>query len=292
VNLQAYLSKNKKVIDRALDKFLPEARSSYIAKVMRYSVFAGGKRFRPALMLLVCEALSGKVKQVLAAACAVELIHTFTLIHDDLPCMDDDDYRRGKLTSHKKFGEDMATLAGDAMQALAYEILLKETKGVSLQYKMRALETILEAIGSDGVVTGQVLDIQSEGKKISLSALENIHLKKTAALIQAAVKAAAILCGASTKKITQLDRYAQHLGLSFQIADDLLDYTSSFAKMGKQPGSDKKQKKSTYVSLLGKEKARQLMVKERDQTRRAISFLGKKGKRLAELADFVIKRER
>lgn len=292
MNIELYLNQKKKLIDATLDQFLPKTSASRIAQVMRYSVFAGGKRFRPILMLAVAETLGKPIKKVLPAAGMVELIHTFTLIHDDLPCMDNDDFRRGKLTAHKKFGEDLAVLSGDALQALAYEIMLKQTRGVTTATLLKTLKIMFQAIGHAGVVTGQVLDLDSEKKKISLVKLKEIHLKKTAALIQAAVKIAATLCQASPAKLKKLDQYALHLGLAFQIADDLLDYTSSFAKMGKTPGKDQRLAKATYVTVLGKKQAEKLLAAERNKAHQALKVFGKRGQILKELAEFVIKRNR
>ncbi|MFA4858973.1 MAG: polyprenyl synthetase family protein [Candidatus Margulisiibacteriota bacterium] len=289
--LSIYVKKQKALIDRALNQYLPPGRSAYLARVMRYSVFAGGKRFRPILMLAVAQALGKPANFILPAACAIELFHTFTLIHDDLPCMDDDDFRRGKLTAHKKFGEAAAVLAGDALQALSYEILLKETNGVPAPALGSAILCMLEAAGSNGVVAGQMLDLQSENRQIDLKTLKLIHAQKTGALIGAAVKIAAVLCGAHLDRIRRLEKYAEHLGLAFQIADDLLDCTSSFAKMGKKPGSDRRRCKSTYVSLLGIEKARQLLKQEHKKALSAVAGLGNKNFWLKALADFVVVRE-
>ena len=291
MNINQYLQKNKKLIDQALDRYLPQAQTSHIAKVMRYSVFAGGKRFRPILMLAVAEVLNKPTKLVMPAAAMVELIHTFTLIHDDLPCMDNDDYRRGRLTAHKKFGEAVAVLAGDAMQAQAYGLMLNNSKGVSAAVRQNALNVIVDAIGDQGVVTGQILDLQAENQKVSLKKLEQIHLLKTAALIRAAVKIAGLICNASAAQVKKLDAYAKHLGLAFQISDDLLDYTSSFAKMGKIPGSDKRLAKSTYVSLLGEVRAQRLLAAERIKAARAADSFGKRAQVLKELVDFVVKRK-
>jgi geranylgeranyl diphosphate synthase type II len=195
------------------------------------------------------------------------------------------------LTAHKKFGEAAAVLAGDALQALSYEVLLKETKGVSAPVLDSVLLCLLKAAGSSGVVAGQMLDLQSENKRISLKTLELIHTQKTGVLIAAAVKIAAVLCGATVDQIRCLEKYAVHLGLAFQIADDLLDYTSSFAKMGKKPGSDQKARKATYVSLLGGEAARQRLAQEYRAAWSALSFLGERGFWLKALAGFVAERD-
>jgi geranylgeranyl pyrophosphate synthase len=205
--------------------------------------------------------------------------------------MDDDDYRRGKLTAHKKFGEHLAVLSGDALQSLAYEIMLTKTRRVAPAQLLAALRILLEAIGPKGVVAGQVLDLEAEGQVISFLRLKQIHAQKTGALIRAAVKMAAVLCHASEKTAAKLDLYARHLGLLFQIADDLLDYTSSFAKMGKNPGSDLKQGKATYVSVLGQEQAGVFLLKEGQAARAALKFLGKRAARLQQLVDYAAARE-
>ncbi|MFH1760630.1 MAG: polyprenyl synthetase family protein, partial [bacterium] len=238
--LKQYYKKKQDQVEKALKKYLARHRKkSIIAEIMNYSTLAGGKRFRPVLMLAIAEMLGSKAENVLPAACAVEIIHTFTLVHDDLPSMDNDDFRRGKLTAHRKYGEAYAILAGDALQAFAFELMAENTPSeVKPERILKAVSVLARSIGKDGVAKGQELDLMNEGKKISLPKLRNIHLLKTAALIEGAAEVAAILSMADKKQIGKIKKYARHLGLAFQIADDVLDETGKFEKTGKKPGSD------------------------------------------------------
>ena len=271
-------AKEQKVINRALKKYLPKD-NSVLSKAMRYSVFAGGKRFRPALMLLVQALLKGKRSVVLPAAVAVEMIHTFTLIHDDLPCMDNSDLRRGKPTCHKKFGEDIALLAGDALNTLAFRIIADQPQVV------RALSSALLE-----VVEGQALDLEAENKKLSLSKLKKIHLKKTAALIKVSIRIAAILSGAGKKEVNELVKYGEEMGLAFQIADDILDFVSTPGVLGKPTGADKQNKKSTYPIVLGMKGAKRLAGKLYKKSLSYLSLFGDLAASLKSVADYSIRR--
>ena len=268
------LSEDKKRIDRALDRIMP--RRGRLAKAMRYSLFAGGKRFRPILCLNTARALGIKGSKVIAFACAVELVHTFTLIHDDLPAMDNSDLRRGKPTSHKVFGEALAILAGDALSTLAFKII-----------------TPFPAAGSEladallKVVEGQVSDIESGTNKPSVRQLRKIHQWKTAALLQASVRGAALICKASTAKIEALTKYADHLGMAFQITDDILDVTSTREKMGKPVKADSRK---GFPFVLGLARSIELAEAEKEKARSALKCFGQRGEVLKELADFVVKR--
>jgi len=266
-------------IDRALNKYLP--KKGKLAKAMRYSVFAGGKRFRPILCLAAAKALGKNPKKVLPIACAIEMIHTFTLIHDDLPAMDNSDYRRGKLTCHKKFDEATAVLAGDALNTFAFELVAKETG------KAKVVEEISNALMK--VVVGQVLDIESEGKKISLAQLKVIHKSKTAALLAACVRASAIYLKASSKQVKALTSYAEHLGLAFQIADDILDATSSQKQLGKPVNADVKK---GFPYLVGLEKSKQMADGERKKAIKALGIFGKKADVLRDIAGYVVQRRK
>jgi geranylgeranyl diphosphate synthase type II len=248
---------------------------------MRYSLFAGGKRFRPTLCFATARALGANPKSVIPIACAVEMIHTFTLIHDDLPGMDNSDYRRGKLTCHKKFDEATAILAGDALNTLAFEILARETGNPKVVEEL--------AKGLVEVVKGQVMDIESEGKKITPKRLKLIHQSKTAALLMACVRASAIHLKASRKKVKALTTYAKHLGLAFQIADDILDATSTQKKLGKPVRADIKK---GFPYLLGLEKSRELAQQEKRKALSALKILGKKAEVLRDLAGYVVERKK
>lgn len=268
------------IIDKALKKYLPQ--KGRLAQAMRYSVFAGGKRFRPILMLEAARACGGNVKKVLPAACAVELIHTFTLIHDDLPAMDDSDLRRGKPTSHKVFGEDIAILAGDALNTLAFEVIAPCGPQVS----------IILAEGLLRVVEGQVLDLKSEGKKIGFANLQNIHLLKTAALIEASVRIGAILSGAGESQVKALTGYARHLGLAFQITDDILDVVSEKKTLGKPTRADQKAEKATYPGVLGLIGAQKLADRHFKDAVRALKPFGKRAGELIKIAEFAVRRKK
>ncbi len=274
-----------KLIDQALRRYLP--KKGELAEALRYSVFAGGKRFRPILMLEAARACGGNINKVLPAACAVEMIHTFTLIHDDLPAMDDSDLRRGKPTSHKVFGEDIAILAGDALNTLAFEVIAQYCPAEKVAKVSAEL-----AEGSMKVVEGQVLDLRSEGKRIGFDKLQKIHLLKTAALIEASVRIGAILSNAREKQVRALASYARHLGLAFQITDDILDVISEKKTLGKPARADQKAKKATYPGLLGLKKARELAAKHHGLAIRSLKVFQDRAEGLAGIADFAVRRKK
>jgi len=274
-----------KFIDQQLRKLLPKDNSS-LARAMRYSVFAGGKRFRPILCLEAARICGGSTSSALPAACALEMIHTFTLIHDDLPAMDNSDLRRGKPTCHKVFGEDIAILAGDALNTMAFEVIAKHCKTDKVANVSAELSDALLK-----VVKGQVLDLESEGKRITLKQLEKIHLLKTAALIEAAVRIGAILANAREAQVEALTKYARHLGLAFQITDDILDVTSERKTLGKPTKADQKAKKATYPGILGLEKARSLAENHNKKALKGLKSFGKRADKLRKLANFVIRRK-
>jgi len=274
-----------KLVDRSLRRFLPKDNSS-LSRAMRYSVLAGGKRFRPSLCLEAARICGGSISAVIPAACALEMVHTFTLIHDDLPAMDDSDLRRGKPTCHKVFGEDIAILAGDALNTLAFEVIAKHCRTDKVANVSAELgEALLK------VVRGQVLDLESEEKKISYEQLQNIHLLKTAALIEAAVRIGAVLANARLTQVTALTKYARHLGLAFQITDDILDVTSERKTLGKPAQADKKAKKATYPGILGLAKACELAEKNKKVAIGALGLFGKRAESLRQIADFAIRRK-
>ncbi|WP_153726457.1 polyprenyl synthetase family protein [Heliorestis convoluta] len=287
-------------IDQALVKALPEEEAipSIIHQSMRYSLFAGGKRLRPLLALAACQAVQGDQNKVMAAACALEMIHTYSLIHDDLPAMDDDDLRRGKPTNHIVYGEAMAILAGDGLLTRAFGLLAEaafaEAKGQSAEVAQRYLQVITEiaqASGSQGMIGGQVMDMEAEEKAIDLPTMEYIHQHKTGALIKTSLRTGAILGGGSHEAIEALSAYGEYLGLAFQITDDLLDIQGDTEKLGKPVGSDEKNQKSTYPSLLGVEKAREAAEEAVQSAVEALEPFGSEAELLRQLALYLLERE-
>ncbi|MHB8063067.1 MAG: polyprenyl synthetase family protein [Ruminiclostridium sp.] len=255
-----------------------------LKEAMQYSLMAGGKRLRPVLALATAEMFGKELHEVLAYACSIEMIHTYSLIHDDLPAMDNDDYRRGKLTNHKVFGEAMAILAGDALLNMAYENMLKDALASDNSRKLRAMSIIAEYAGALGMIGGQVIDLDSEGKSVDSDKLKAMHSLKTGALIKAPIESAAIICGADAKELKLLSSYATNLGLAFQIKDDILDVEGSIEDMGKSPGSDALCEKSTYVTMYGLDKSKKLL---EAVTNEGMSFLERfdtKAEFLKELA--------
>ena len=247
----------KKIIEQKLDEYLPVKYPEEIWESMRYSVLAGGKRLRPVLCLETCKVLSGDYTQAIPTACAIEMLHSQSLIHDDLPCMDNDDYRRGKPTNHKVFGESTAVLAGDALLSFAPQIIIQKTpKTVPEQSILRVLEEFLVSAGAEKLIAGQVVDIASEGKQIDKQTLNFIHDNKTAALFKLSLRTGAILGGADENTLKALTDYAEKLGLAFQIMDDILDVTSTLEELGKTPGKDEKEGKVTYISFYGLEESK------------------------------------
>jgi geranylgeranyl diphosphate synthase type II len=254
-SLPDYLDRQRKLIDKALAGYFPEDNEEYgtICAAARYSLLAGGKRIRPVLCLAAAEAVGGKAEDVLAAACALEMIHTYSLIHDDLPAMDNDDYRRGRLTSHKVFGEDMAVLAGDALLTEAFHLLTDQRKMARTPAERILTVTgeIAEAAGYRGMVGGQALDVRAEGKAGDIERLYTIHRRKTGALLRISLRAGAILAGAESGAVASLSAYGERIGLAFQIADDILNVEGDPELMGKKTGSDAALGKATFPNLLG-----------------------------------------
>lgn len=240
-------------INSALKEYLPAA-DDVVSQAMRYSVENGGKRIRPALLLEFCRVCGGDYKKAVPFACTLEMIHTYSLIHDDLPCMDNDDFRRGKPSCHIAFGEEYALLAGDALLTLAFETAMKSN--LSAEITVKAAKELAKAAGVMGMVGGQVLDLQNEGKKVGVPDLQKTDELKTGELIRAACVLGCICAGADDKKIAAAEKYAHDIGIAFQIVDDILDVTSDEETLGKPIGSDEENQKSTYVSLLGIEKSR------------------------------------
>lgn len=263
----AYLEGRKSLVEAALTRFLPaeDVYPPVIFRAMRHSVLAGGKRLRPILCMAAAEAIGGDAETVLPAACALELIHTYSLIHDDLPAMDNDDFRRGRPTSHKVFGEDIAILAGDALLTEAFHLLSRPDWARSLppERRLAAIHDIAGAAGFRGMVGGQVVDVQSEGKAVDRETLHYIHTRKTGAMIVVSIRAGAVLAGADPEAVRALTAYGERAGLAFQIADDILNVEGDAARMGKRTGSDAARGKITYPALMGlaasKRKTRQLV---------------------------------
>jgi geranylgeranyl diphosphate synthase, type II len=283
------------LVNDALDryvavKFTPEEN---IYKAMKYSLMAGGKRLRPVLALAVCEMLGGDENDILPYACAIEMIHTYSLIHDDLPAMDNDDYRRGMPTNHKVFGEAVAILAGDALLNFAFELMLRHTLSSDKKQsaRLKAMETVARSAGVEGMIGGQVVDLESEGKSIPADLLEYMHKCKTGALIKAPVLAAAILFDAKPKEYGFLEEYSEKIGLAFQIKDDIMDVESSFEDMGKTAGSDAANGKSTFITLYGMEESKRLLNTSINQAVEALNFFGAKAAFLKELASYIEKRQ-
>ncbi|MEK0444816.1 MAG: hypothetical protein RLZZ399_137 [Verrucomicrobiota bacterium] len=292
MDLQAYLQSAAQQVDSALDQLIPSEKTkpSTLHRAMRYSIFAGGKRLRPILCLATAEACGGHAEEAIWAACAVECIHTYSLIHDDLPCMDDDDLRRGQPTNHKVFGEGVAVLSGDALLTLAFEILSKAPPkpryGNSTQ-----IRELASASGSRWLIAGQVMDLESEGKLISKQTLQFIHQAKTAALLTGAIRLGAMSANATPAKLSSLTEFGQALGLAFQVIDDILDVTQTTEKLGKTAGKDVDATKATYPALVGLEKSRKIARDLTQKAQSALKPLGKKGATLRALADSLLVRE-
>ena len=286
-------ARRRALVEEGLLRELREdaAFDARLAESMKYSLMAGGKRLRPILLMAAADAAGGHGDDYLASACALEMIHTYSLIHDDLPAMDNDDYRRGRLTNHKVYGAGLATLAGDALLTLAFEVLLRQ-KGVSPETLVRVVREISTAAGPEGMVGGQALDLESEGKHIDRDTLRRMHMAKTGALFRAAVRSGAILAGADDAKLAALTEYAEAFGLAFQITDDILDVTGDEAAIGKPVGSDERNQKSTYVTLTSLDEAKRLAREAVDRAHQALAPLGEKAAFLDELAEYLITRDR
>ncbi|QEK12155.1 polyprenyl synthetase family protein [Crassaminicella thermophila] len=289
------LQKKADIIDKALDKYLPKETSpqNLIFDAMRYSVFAGGKRLRPILMTAASEFVGGKIDDILPFACAIEMIHTYSLIHDDLPAMDNDDYRRGKLTNHKVYGEGIAILAGDGLLNYAFELMIKDAleDNKNLQRKILAMKEIASASGIYGMIGGQVVDLISESKKIDADTLDYIHNNKTAALIVASIRAGAIIGGADEELLKCLTEFAKNVGLGFQITDDILDIVGDEKKLGKKVGSDIDNQKATYPSIHGLDVSIKKVNELFNKSVKSIERFGEKAEFFIQLSDYLVKRE-
>jgi geranylgeranyl pyrophosphate synthase len=288
-----YLSSTRAVIDTELDRRIPKETEepAHLHRAIRWSVFAGGKRFRPALVLAVGETFGEPTEPLLKTACAFEMIHTYSLIHDDLPSMDDDDLRRGRPTCHVKFGEATAILAGDALQALAFQTIA-EDENLSTEIRMRVIAELARAAGTPvGMVSGQARDLEGESQTIDAAALEQIHLQKTGALICAAARCGAIIGGPSEDELRAITDYGRNLGLLFQITDDLLDVTASASAMGKTPGKDARARKATYPAIHGVEATRRQVEIARDSACDAAGRINRPTKLLISIVELIADRQ-
>lgn len=296
MDLKQYLKERCQLVDAALDRHLPREDELPVSlhKAMRYSVFAGGKRVRPILMLAACETVGGTVTQALPAACAMEMIHTYSLVHDDLPAMDDDDFRRGNPTNHKVFGEAVAILAGDALLTQAF-VLLSSSKNLSLvppEQLLAVVQEISRCAGSHGMVGGQVVDMESEGsREIDLATVQYIHTHKTGALIKASVKAGAILGGADEASLAALTSYGEAVGLAFQIADDILDIEGTTEQLGKDAGSDQARGKATYPAIMGLAESKRRANELVGMALQSLAAFDEKAEPLREIARYIVARQ-
>ena len=295
-DIQLYLREQKERVDKALDKVLPAEKEfpPQIHQAMRYCLFAGGKRLRPILALAAAEAVGGNPESIISQVCALELIHTYTLIHDDLPAMDNDDYRRGRLSTHKVFGEAVAILAGDALLTEAFRVLAGNfsNDNHSPEKIIEIIRMLADASGSKGIIGGQVVDLDSEGKVIEKDLLDYMHTRKTGYLITASVTLGAILGGAEEKTIQCLKQYGMATGLAFQITDDILDVRGSTENLGKQIGSDNKKGKATYPGILGMDEAIKRQTVLFRQAIDALQSFDEKANPLRGIAKLIIERDK
>jgi geranylgeranyl diphosphate synthase, type II len=292
-SLQEYLAGQVKVIDRALDEWVPAetVAPESIHRAMRYSLFAGGKRIRPILAVAAARAICDNTVGIENAASALELIHTYSLIHDDLPALDNDDLRRGRPTCHKVFGEALAILAGDALLTLAFEVLSR-LPGVVAERRIWLVEELSRAAGTvGGMIAGQVHDIEGERQAPSAVLLESIHRAKTGALLRASVRMGAIYAGVSAVELAGLSEYGEHVGLAFQIVDDVLDVEGSSEALGKTAGKDEAQQKITFPAVYGLKRSRRMAEEERLAAHAALALFGDRAERLRQIADFIVKRK-
>lgn len=293
MELKDYLTACTLEVDMALERFLPAADllPARLHQAMRYSIFAGGKRIRPVLMIAACEAVGGVRAHVIPAACAMEMIHTYSLIHDDLPAMDNDDFRRGRPTNHKVYGDATAILAGDALLTQAFLLLGDSGQGGgTADARLKVVHLMAQAAGSLGMVGGQVVDMESEGKAFDLPTLEYIHTRKTGALIRAAIKCGGLLGGGDEAALHALARYGEAAGLAFQIADDVLNVVGTREELGKGVGSDQARGKATYPALFGLEDSRCRARELRDRAVAALEPFGAAAEPLRAIAHYIVDR--
>ena len=294
-DIKKYMSAKRRVVNEALKRMLEKYDSGQpIHDAMTYALMAGGKRIRPVLCLAAAEAVDGRPDDVLAAACAVEMIHTYSLIHDDLPAMDDDELRRGKPTCHVAFGDATAILTGDALLTLAFEVLASNSgeNGNQADKWLKIIRIIAIAAGSEGMIQGQMLDMAAEGRSLTISELESMHTLKTGALITASLECGALLAGADEVQLVCLRNYAGNIGLAFQVADDILNVEGNPALMGKAVGTDQLHAKGTYPSILGLQESKRFARKLIQQALQALEAFGNKAEPLRAIATYIIERNR
>ncbi|MDO8602515.1 MAG: polyprenyl synthetase family protein [Candidatus Omnitrophota bacterium] len=282
MDIREYFEKRIKEINLALDKNLPKSKDM-LSMAMRYNVLGAGKRLRPILVIAAAQMLGGKKEKAMLPACAIELVHNFTLIHDDLPCMDNDDYRRGRLTLHKAYNEAVAVLAGDALLNLAFAVLVKESGGANPSIRIKLIEEVSNALGVYGLVGGQAKEISLRGQELDLAVIEDIYMKKTAALISAAVRLGAIIGNANKKELSLLTSYGKHIGIAFQIMDDILEFMSGEAK--------RKEDELNYVLFMGLEEAKEAAGKNIELAKESLRYFGRRGEILLGIADYIITRD-
>lgn len=293
MELAPYLADRRALVEAALDALVPteSVAPCLLHRAIRYSVMAPGKRLRPILVLASAEAVGGQPGTVMPTACALECVHAFSLIHDDMPCMDDDDFRRGRPTSHKVFGEATALLAGDALLALAFELIAGNAAIPSATNVGNVIGLVARASGTRGMVGGQVADMDAEGHEITPADIEYIHRHKTGALIAAAATAGAMICGASAEHVAHLDDYGQSVGLAFQIADDILDVTGDFEKLGKTVGSDARHNKATYPRVFGVAESQRMAREQVDRAVASLDSFDRGADALRRIALYVVDRD-
>lgn len=291
LDIKKELKIKKDLVDRYLKQYLQkeEGVPETIYEAMEYSLFAGGKRLRPILTVAGCEVCGGDHLKAMPIACAIEMIHTYSLIHDDLPAMDNDDYRRGRLTNHKVFGEGIAVLAGDALLNYSFELMLNITPMEA--NTLKAIRLVARSAGINGMIGGQVLDLECENREVDLQVLKEMHSRKTGALINASVLAGAVVAGCSEEEYGLLREFGTRLGLAFQIRDDILDVIGDEKVMGKKAGSDTINKKSTYVALLGLDRSKEMVGELAREAKAYLKFFGERAVFLGELTDYLVNRE-
>lgn len=291
-DLKLYLADRKREVDTVLEKIFPSPAGleKKVIEAARYSLFAGGKRLRPILCLAAAEVVGGSSQPIMPVACALEMIHTYSLIHDDLPAMDNDDYRRGQLTNHKVFGEAIAILAGDALvtEAFGFVARLQDIPGQSPDRIIQAIRILVKASGYRGMIGGQVIDLECESLDTDITTVEYMHIHKTGALLAASLEIGALLGGGSREQIACLKRYGHHFGLAFQITDDLLDIEGNATEMGKQPGSDVARNKKTYPALLGLARSKESAREHVEQALHELSAFGEAAEPLRALARYLL----
>jgi geranylgeranyl diphosphate synthase type II len=292
-DLEAYMKVRAAAVDVALDRFLPPEtqRPETLHKAMRYSVFAGGKRLRPVLVIAGAEAVGGTAERVMPTACALEMIHTYSLVHDDLPAMDNDDFRRGVPTNHKVFGEAIAILAGDALLTLAFRLVADNVRSADLGAIQAVVADVADAAGHAGMVAGQVADLEAEGRQVGAETLDYIHVHKTGALIRTSLRVGAMLCGATPEQVRALSVAGADLGLAFQIVDDILDVVASSEELGKTAGKDQIQQKATFPAIHGLEASRaraRSLIAEADE---ALTAFGPSAEPIRALGRFILERK-